>query len=74
MGAEVAVFRRGDHHRFTPAELSEAAAIARREGRRIVTTEKDLQRLPADFAAEAARLDLEWEDSAWTSAIDSAFA
>lgn len=69
-GAEVMALRRPDHHYFTPGDLEEA----RRPGRRIVTTEKDRQRLPGDFPADAARLDLEWESTAWTSEIASAFA
>lgn len=37
-----------DHHRFTPAELTEARAAA--GAATIVTTEKDAQRLPEGFA------------------------
>ncbi len=40
----------GDHHRFTSAELDEAQATARALGATLVTTEKDAQRLPPDFA------------------------
>ncbi len=74
LGARVAVQRHGDHHVFTPADLARARERAEREGRVIVTTEKDAQRLPRDFPARVARLDLEWEDRLWTSVIDSAFA
>jgi tetraacyldisaccharide 4'-kinase len=80
LGAEVAAQRFRDHHVFTPWEREAALERARREGRRLVVTEKDRQRLPADFPCLVARLDWEPEDvrtktgEPWTSRIDSLIA
>jgi tetraacyldisaccharide 4'-kinase len=46
----------GDHHPFTAAELAELKESARTHGARLVTTEKDLQRLPPGFGAWALRV------------------
>ncbi|HUO94488.1 MAG TPA: tetraacyldisaccharide 4'-kinase [Rhizomicrobium sp.] len=44
-----------DHHRFTPAEISQLKAKAKQEGAMLVTTEKDFVRLaPADREGIAA--------------------
>ncbi|MCP3144746.1 tetraacyldisaccharide 4'-kinase [Pyxidicoccus xibeiensis] len=48
-----------DHHRFTGEELRDVAARAARQGVRVVTTEKDAVRLPADFEAWVVRLGVE---------------
>jgi tetraacyldisaccharide 4'-kinase len=48
-----------DHHRFTAGELQETEARARRQGLRLVTTEKDAVRLPRDFPAWKVRLGVE---------------
>ncbi len=48
-----------DHHRFSARELQEVAARATSLGARVVTTEKDLVRLPRDFEAWTVRLGVE---------------
>jgi tetraacyldisaccharide 4'-kinase len=48
-----------DHHRFTADELRGVEARAARQGARVVTTEKDLVRLPRGFAAWVVRLGVE---------------
>jgi len=48
-----------DHHRFTADELRDVEARAARQGARLVTTEKDLVRLPRGFAAWVVRLGVE---------------
>lgn len=55
----VAVHAHPDHHVFTPAELAAATASAAAHGARLVTTEKDLERLPPGFDALAPRVDVE---------------
>ncbi len=40
-----------DHHRFTAAELTRVERSAKDHAARLVTTEKDVQRLPPGFAA-----------------------
>lgn len=73
-GARVRSARFADHHLFTEGERARVADDARRAGLRVVTTEKDWQRLPPDFPAVVARLDLRWEgEDPWASAIESAF-
>lgn len=47
----------GDHHAWSQAELVDVAARAQRAGAVLVTTEKDRERLPAEFAAPALRID-----------------
>lgn len=60
LGARVvAVHAYADHHVFTPADLEAATASASTNGARLITTEKDLERLPAGFDALAPRLDVE---------------
>jgi tetraacyldisaccharide 4'-kinase len=46
----------GDHHRFTAAELEACTADAKRLNARVVTTEKDAERLPDGFEASRLRL------------------
>lgn len=48
-----------DHHRFTAEELRAVDSRAKELGARIVTTEKDAVRLPADFPAWKVRLGVE---------------
>ena len=72
LGGQVVGERFGDHHAFSASEAARAVERARREGRLLITTEKDAQRLPPGFPAWVARLDLEWEDTAWTTVVDSA--
>ena len=50
LGARVVATRFfADHHRFTGAELAEVVTAARTHSARVVTTEKDAQRLPLGF-------------------------
>lgn len=75
VGALVAGERHGDHHYFTAQEGAAALARARRDGRRLVVTEKDLERLPEAFPALVARLDWQMkEEDAWAPVIDSVFS
>ena len=53
-----------DHHPFTPVEIAQALAAARTAGARLVTTEKDLERLPDGIEAWAPVLDVELLDGA----------
>jgi tetraacyldisaccharide 4'-kinase len=74
-GANAACERHADHHFFSERDLRRALDRARREGRRIVVTEKDMERLPEDFPALVARLT--WkvlDDSLWPSVIESVFS
>ncbi len=48
-----------DHHRFSARELQEVGARAAKLGARVVTTEKDLVRLPGSFEAWTVRLGVE---------------
>ena len=48
-----------DHHGFSARELQEVGARAARLGARVVTTEKDLVRLPGGFEAWTVRLGVE---------------
>lgn len=48
-----------DHHVFSLGQLAAARDAAARHGALVVTTEKDAQRLPADFDALALRLEVE---------------
>ena len=48
-----------DHHRFSGRELQEMATRAASLGARVVTTEKDLVRLPGGFEAWTVRLGVE---------------
>lgn len=75
LGADVRAKRFGDHHFFLPKEWADALDDARREGRRVVITEKDRERLPETFPALVARLD--WilkEEEPWVSVIESVFS
>ena len=45
-----------DHHRYAPAELRFLAREARREKARLICTEKDAVKLPADFRADLLTL------------------
>ncbi len=60
LGADVVEARAfPDHHAFTPAELDALVAEARKRGLTLVTTEKDLARIPAPWAADIAVLPVE---------------
>ncbi|HEX8820863.1 MAG TPA: tetraacyldisaccharide 4'-kinase [Archangium sp.] len=48
-----------DHHRFSTRELQEVGTRAARLGARVVTTEKDLVRLPGGFETWTVRLGVE---------------
>jgi tetraacyldisaccharide 4'-kinase len=48
-----------DHHRFSARELQEVGERAARLGARVVTTEKDLVRLPGGFESWTVRLGVE---------------
>jgi len=63
LGARVvAVHAYADHHVFTPAELEAATASAAAHGARLITTEKDLERLPVGVDVLAPRRDVEVVD------------
>jgi tetraacyldisaccharide 4'-kinase len=47
-----------DHHRFTPLECQELRNLASQERALLVTTEKDLVRLPKGFPAIAVPVSL----------------
>lgn len=71
-GARVRGARFSDHHFFTPGERARVLAAARRAGGRVIVTEKDWQRLPPDFPAVVARLNLRWDgEDPWSSVIES---
>ncbi|HRY29544.1 MAG TPA: tetraacyldisaccharide 4'-kinase, partial [Elusimicrobiota bacterium] len=81
--ADVFCARFPDHHFFTAAEREGVLQRAERENRRIITTEKDAQRLPPDFPCLVAKLD--WRpdpadlerkgaDFEWTRVIVSAIS
>lgn len=75
LGANVEGTRYGDHHFFSPREWTDALKKARQAGRRVIVTEKDLERLPEDFPALVARLDWEPEkEGPWLSVIESVFS
>ncbi len=76
LGADAAPLRYPDHHRFSGAELESARERALKEGRTVVVTEKDFQKLPAGFACWVARLDWEPEEAEgpWLREIDSAIS
>jgi tetraacyldisaccharide 4'-kinase len=69
-GADVTPCRFPDHHPFTAADRADVRARAEREGREVIVTEKDRQRLPEDFPCRAARLSwIPEEDPAWTKLL-----
>ena len=73
MGARVRGLRFADHHVFSRKERARATDEAGRDRRRLIVTEKDWQRLPPDFPAVVARLDLKWDgEDPWDSVIASA--
>lgn len=73
LGARVRGLRFADHHVFSRKERARATDEAGRDRRRLIVTEKDWQRLPPDFPAVVARLDLEWDgEDPWDSVIASA--
>lgn len=75
LGAKVSGARYGDHHFFTAGERGKVLEQARREGCRIVITEKDRERLPDTFPALVARLDWQLEkEDAWVPVIESVFS
>jgi tetraacyldisaccharide 4'-kinase len=58
LGAQVVAERFfPDHHAFSAAELDEVLRTARALNAKIVTTEKDLQRLPDHFEVTCVRID-----------------
>jgi len=60
LGAEVVAFRPyADHHPYAPADLTDLAAWARAHDAALVTTLKDLVKLPPGFAGETAVVALE---------------
>jgi tetraacyldisaccharide 4'-kinase len=63
-GLGIAPLRRwafGDHHRYRPRELRQLALQARATGAEVLlTTEKDVQNLPAGAAAMVAPLEIWW--------------
>ena len=74
-GARVAGFRFPDHHAFSDGDRTRALDRARAEGRRLVVTEKDAQRLPSDFPALVAEVNWRWEgEDPWGSWIESVFS
>ncbi len=48
-----------DHHPFSPVELEQVRQAASRHAAQVVTTEKDLERVPVAFEARALRLGVE---------------
>lgn len=74
-GAHVRAARYRDHHYFTPQEIATVLDRARRDGCRVIVTEKDRERLPATFPALVARLDWDVEkEGSWVSVIESVFS
>lgn len=60
LGAEVVAERAfGDHHVFSARELAAVTQLASRHGARVVTTEKDAERLPDGLDAWVAVLEVE---------------
>lgn len=60
LGAEVVAFRPyADHHAYAPADLTDLTIWARGHDAALVTTLKDLVKLPAGFAGETALVALE---------------
>lgn len=51
-----------DHHRFSARELATVRAAAKRHQARVLTTDKDRERLPEDFEAWSLVLDVELTD------------
>ncbi len=75
LGANVAGARYGDHHFFSLQEWAGALKRAHLEGRCVVITEKDRERLPEDFPALVARLDWQLEkEDVWAPVIESVFS
>lgn len=75
LGAKVSGARYGDHHFFTAGERGKILEQARREGCRIVITEKDRERLPETFPALVARLEWQLEkEEPWVPVIESVFS
>ncbi|APX86565.1 tetraacyldisaccharide 4'-kinase [Methylorubrum extorquens] len=57
LGAEIVAERAfADHHPYRPGDWTALSALAAREGARLVTTEKDAVRLPAEARAAVAVL------------------
>lgn len=75
VGARVAGLRFPDHHAFSDEDQDRAMALARAEGRRLIVTEKDAQRLPSNFPALVAEVNWRWEgEDPWDAWIESAFS
>ncbi|MBL6933756.1 MAG: tetraacyldisaccharide 4'-kinase [Rhodospirillales bacterium] len=55
-----------DHHAYRDAEMKQLLKMAKNANARLLTTEKDAQRLPASFLSEISVLSvrLEWSDEA----------
>ena len=53
-----------DHHPYRADDLDSLRALAAREGARLVTTEKDAVRLPAEAGVEVLRVGLAFDDPA----------
>ncbi|TFZ57956.1 tetraacyldisaccharide 4'-kinase [Methylorubrum sp. Q1] len=67
LGAEIVAERAfADHHPYRPGDWAALSALAAREGARLVTTEKDAVRLPAEArpAVEVLRVALAFADEA----------
>jgi tetraacyldisaccharide 4'-kinase len=72
LGAEIAgAVPFPDHHAYTPDEIMRLAETAQERQAVLVTTEKDLVRLPPDARpmVEALRVDLAWDDPARADAV-----
>ena len=61
-----------DHHAFREVEVAAALEAARRQGARVVTTEKDAVRLPASRREEVAVLGVEVEILEGEAALEAA--
>lgn len=60
LGAKLVATRAfGDHHAFSPGELQELRAAAQAQGAELVTTEKDLARLPEGFPVWVVRIEVQ---------------
>jgi tetraacyldisaccharide 4'-kinase len=72
LGAEIAgAVPFPDHHTYTPDEIMRLVETAQERQAVLVTTEKDLVRLPPDARpmVEALRVDLAWDDPARVDAV-----
>jgi len=75
LGLEVAPARFQDHHWFSLSEIERVLAQAHREGRRLIVTEKDRERLPDDFPGIVTHLNWDVDQEAlWKPVIASVFS